>query len=262
MTTKKSAKLSEEARVLVQVLARVDALHWPGQEPFSMPREQVRFERRRQYAETGLDLVGGGTVQERQRFGRMLLALQAAGLLDIIESKRRQGVRLSAYGDSLARRMVDTYTVAESWDLLEYLVQWQADFGEGTFPDHLAAEISTWDGSDEDGAALAEMRQELVPLLPVGYVWTHGDARYPRCYWLHVTPAGRAAFDRGPPPDAPPKVEFSQAASDLYDREWNRYARQLDVAKPEKPQDLCPPASCGLGWGSYEACLRIQEARR
>lgn len=262
MATEKKAAVPETTKILIRVAARVDAIFWPGREKFSMPREQVRFERRRDYAAIGLDLIGGGTVGERQKFGRKLQTLQAAGLLEIIEAKRRQGVRLTGRGDAIIRRMCGLYTVAESWGLLEYLVQWQSDFGEGTFPEHLAAEISQWEATDEEQTALEEMREELIPLLPLGYVWTHGDGRYPRCYWLHVTPAGREALHRGPPDDAPPEVEFSQAAFDLYAREWTRYSKQLDTAKPERPQDLYPPASCGIGWGSYAACLRIQESRR
>ena len=258
--TKKNSPLSDESKTLIRIAAHVDALFWPGREEFQMPREQVRFERRREYLDSGIAVVGSGTVADRQAFGRMLQTLAAAGLLEIFGGTRREGCRLTEDGDAAVRAMINTHTASDGWGLLEVLAGWQNDFGEAGFPEHLPI-AEEWEATEYQQNELLAMRQLLLPLLARGYVVARGDGRYPRCYWLKVTPSGLAALDGDPPAGAPPLIEFSQEAADLHDSEFAAYTAELDRADPERPTDLCPPVSCGIGWGSLAAIRKWSLAR-
>ncbi len=256
-------KLTETRRTMIDVLAKTDRIFWPDRAPFAMAREQVAMERRREFFASGIDFTTGGQVAARLAGGRLLGELEAAGLLLIFRpTGRREGVRLTALGDAVTRRLCCMPTVAECWDLLQYLAEWQ-EFCGRAFPEHLAAGVEKYDGSDEQAEEIALMRQRLVPLLAAGYVETAGDGNPAgRCFWLKLTPAGLAALDGAPPADAPEGIEFSQEAAALYERLWDAAGRDLARAKPDNPQNLCPPVACSQGWGSLAACLRLWGAAR
>ena len=248
--------LSAERRMLVELLARADALFWPGREKFDMSQAQVRSERRAAYRETGLAMIGGGDAASRQAFGRLLGDLEQSGLVTISRGKRREGVKLSPAGDAITRRLCGVATVLDAWPLLAVAVETSAAWGAGGWPEHIGVGIEEFSGSAQENESLQNMRQMLVPLLPVAYVSCSGDGDYPRKYWMSATEAGRAALQAGPPDDTPPGVVFDQETADLYDVEWDRYAAELDSAVPERPQDLVLPIPCGVGWGSLASILK------
>ena len=248
--------LTEERRVLLEILARTDAIFWPGREKFDMAKEQVRHERRAAYRETGLAVTGGGDAAARQQFGRLLGELERAGLVTITRSKRREGVKLSAAGDAITRRLCGVATVLDAWPLLAVAVETSAAWGAGGWPEHIGVGIEEFTGSAEENESLQNMRQFLIPLLPLDYVSCSGDGDYPRKFWMSATEAGRAALQAGPPDDAPPGVEYDEEAAEFYNREWDRYTAELDAAEPERPQDLVLPVPCGVGWGSLASILK------
>lgn len=250
--------LPSETQTLIQILAQTDALFWPSRDRFVMRQAQVRQERRQAYAESGLVVHGGGTAADRQAFGRTLDALQSAGLLTIHRTAgRREGVRLSPLGDTVTRRLCGVATLSDAWWLLGLLAE-TTDAWNGSFPEHLAIGVEEFTGSPEENEQLQNMRQLLVPLLPVRYVSCTGDGDYPRRYWMSVTDEGRAALAGGVPDRPPASVEYSEEAAEAYDAEWQRYAAELAQAEPERPGDLCLPIPCGIGWGSLKALLEAK----
>jgi len=248
--------LTPERKTLIEILAKTDALFWPSREPFRMAREQVRFERRREYLETGLAIVGGGSASDRQAFGRMLDSLQAAGLVEITRGKRREGVRLSAQGDAITRRLCGVATVLDAWPLLAVVVETSDAWGAGGWPEHLAVGVEEFTGSHEENELLQGMRQFLIPLLPIDYASCAGDGDRVRRYWMGATEAGRTALSAGPPDDTPEGIEYDEVSADYYNAEWDRYAAELESAEPTNPSDLVLPVPCGVGWGSLAAILK------
>lgn len=248
--------LTTERTALIEILAKTDALFWPGRERFVMRQQQVRHERRIAYRETGLAITGGGSAADRQAFGRTLDALQEAGLVEITRGKRREGVRLSTVGDAVTRRLCGVATVLDARPLLGVAVETSDAWGAGGWPEHIGVGIEEFIGSQAENDSLQNMRQFLIPLLPVDYVSCSGDGDFPRRYWMTATEAGRAALAAGPPDDTPEGIEYDDEAADLYNSEWDRYAAELDSAEPERPQDLVLPGPCGVGWGSLAAILK------
>lgn len=257
---RKHAALSESTRLLVDVLAGVDALWWPDRRKWELRRDEVVWERRRAYREHGIDLPGGGNQADRQHFGRLLGELERAGLLVVSRSRgRRVGVKLTAAGDAITRVMVAEKTVAQNWHVLQHAQAVQArvrpQLGErASWPEHFLAEAWEWQGTDEQNAAMKAQILDLVPFLPLEWITFSGDTYTPRKHWCTVTDAGLAALQAGPPPDAPQEIEFDQAAGDYYDDRWAAYGRELDAAAPEFPNNIVIPLPFGVGCGSL-ACL-------
>ena len=241
--------LTEERRVLLEILARTDAIFWPGQQRFEMSQAQVRSERRRAYVEAGVVVSGCGDAAARQAFGRLLGDLEQSGLLTIARGRRREGVKLTPLGDNVTRRMAGTYTLAEGWALLELAGDLDRQAFGRPLPEHFFIGVETWQGTKEQNEALGMMRQNLVPFLPVGYISCSGDGDCPRRHWMSLTPAGRDALDAGRPDDAPESITFDEASSDEYDCAWSLATAELDAATPERPSDLVLPLPTGIGWG-------------
>lgn len=241
--------LTHERKTLIAILAKVDAIFWPSRDRFNQRRAQVRHERQTAYRETGLTITGGGSAADRQAFGRLLDSLQQAGLVAIIRGKKREGVKLTALGDNVTRRICACWTITEAWDLLELAGDLdRRAYGRG-LPDHFFIGLEKWTGTPEENTALGEMRQKLVPFLPVGYLRCSGDGWNPRMYWMSLTDTGRAALDAGPPEDGPNGIEYDKEAGDEEGIQWNLAIAELDAAEPERPSDLVIPMCCGVGWG-------------
>jgi hypothetical protein len=241
--------LTPERTTLIEIMAKVDALFWPSRDRFNQRRAQVRHERQVAYRETGLTITGGGSAAERQAFGRLLDSLQVAGLVTIIRGKRREGVKLTALGDNVTRKICACYTIAEAWGLLELAGELDRRAFGRSLPDHFFIGLDAWQGTPEENAAMGMMRQKLVPFLPVDYISCSGDGAPIRMYWMGLTDTGRAALDAGPPDDAPEGIEYDKEAGDEEDVQWHRAIAELDAAEPANPSDLVIPVCCGIGWG-------------
>lgn len=245
--------LSDEKRLLIQILARVDALFWPDRERFTLARDQVREERRAAYRESGLPFVAGGSAADRQSTGRLLETLENGGLLTIHRRSQRVGVKLTPLGDAITRRLCGEVTLTEAWGHLATMVEIDRTYGPGLWPEHLAIGVHEFTGSKAENDALKDFRQTIVPLLPLGYLTYKGDMAYPRRYWMSVTDAGRGAFSAGPPAAAPDEIRYDSESADFYDHEWDRATAELDAAEPDEPSNLVIPVPCGIGWGSLAA---------
>ena len=260
---RKHAALSESTRLLVDVLARTDALWWPDRRKWELRRDELLWERRRAYREHGIDLPGGGSQGERQAFGRLLGDLEKAGLLVVSRSRgRRVGCSLTAAGDSVARRMAACFTVANSWPAFQRCCIWQAFadeyLGGGGWPEHLLV-AEEWTGDSDQNEQLQQIRQELVPYFANGWVVASGDGDAIRKYWLSVSPDAPPGLPietaSCPVPDAPPEIDTDRAATDFYDECWDAYGRELDAAAPEFPNNIVIPIPSGARWGSLAALI-------
>lgn len=252
MATQKFS-LTAERRLLVDVLARSDAIFSLDRAKYDLRREQARIERQRAYIAGGIDFTAGGSVADRQASGRLLGDLESGRLLSIHRGAgRREGVRLTPLGDTVTRRLCGLRTVADVWPLLQLAGEYQAMAAGAAWPESLlvADEFSgTPDQIDRwTGVVLA-----LRPLLTAGLIVAFGDRSVPvRRYWLRLTASGRAALDAGPPGESL-DVEFCEAAAREYDRLLDRAEARLRDARPADPSDIPIPHPCGIGWGSLRA---------
>jgi hypothetical protein len=258
MPSKRKHELSEERRILIRLLAHVDCLFWPTRDKHSLRADQVRNERRRAYAQAGLDFAGGGGEAARQTLVRRLKELADAGLIEITRAAgRREGIRFTLLGDAITRTLCAVHTVASAWPLLVKIGDVDRAF-DGAWPEHLAIGVDEWTGTKEQNEALQMMRQTLVPLLPIGYVSCAGDTASPRRYWMRLEAAGRRALEAGADDvQVPEGIQSDEQCAELYDREWAAYAAKLQSARPDNPNDLQIPIPSGVGWGSLAALINM-----
>ncbi len=250
-TKPKTELTPESTKLLIEVLARTIVLFWPSREPFDQRRAQVRHQRQRVYIQGGgIDISGGGSAADRQKFGRLLGDLESRGLVTIGRSTgRRQGVRLTTLGDTVARRRAGWRTQAEVWHILERAGDLDRRSVRRSLPEHLFAGIQEWN-SEEDSHKLTDFWLDAVSFLTAGYLTAFPDTDSPPKYWIGLTEAGRVAIAAGKPSDAPPEIEFDQEAGDLCDALEKQATAELETAKPNnEPGEIIIRIPCGIGWG-------------
>lgn len=233
---------SEQAEILVRVLAQVDVLFTPyrhGQHG-DCHRACAVWERRAEYRRQGVPAIGRGSDTERKRYSRLLTGLQDAGLLTLSGNTRGFRAQLTERGEVLARALVASYDAWQSWPLLRLVDLVTDTYGK-------ASEfyiLGKWPPA-ATGKDAARLEIAMAPLLSRGWIDANSDIKGHVGYSL--TSAGRAAMN-GPHPETPgddvPGLE--ERLSDIYDEEYRTGMSERLSWPPSHPNSLVLPLSCGL----------------
>ncbi|MAT71181.1 MAG: hypothetical protein CMJ58_16845 [Planctomycetaceae bacterium] len=230
-----------EKQLVVRVLAETDVLWTPLRfNDVGAEAAAAIVERRSQFRERGLLLAIGGAQADRQQARRVILKLEADGLLCLRGRGKKRSVCLTRRGDDFARSFCPTLRIDESWHLLERVGRLHAEFGTAK---HLLEQdilgIRDWD----DATPLLELEDLALPLLCAGLLDACGDTEGRVGY--RVTNAGRKALLRMKP--APP-IELPKPDANARKKFNELYVRGLDERRrwrSTRPSHVVIPASAG-----------------
>ena len=245
-TTATNSLEPSEAKLLVNVLARRDALFWPWR--FQIHSKISHPEIRRRQAEYLAGTVGVAVKadgrdnwksahQQRQN-------LITAGLISATHSSGQvQSVFLTAQGEATARAMVGDrlHSFHESGVVVLARLR---DLSAAT-PVRAVRESVLW-GRELIGCPNSwdDCTEMILPLLTSGIVKADSDTQGRACY----TPV--AGIEE--PPEITVSVAADDALDELYLSSFHNERQTLENVEPRDPHEICIPLpASGWGWGCY-----------
>ena len=230
-----------EAKSLVQILARIDALFWPWrfQIHSRTPFTEIR-QRQREYLSgiTGVTIKADGAHQWKEA-AELRQRLIASGLIHAVHSGGQvQSVFLTPKGESIARALVGSrlrtfHQVRELRALLRIR-------SEKT-PVRAVRESMLFgiDGVG-DPTEWNDWTEMILPLLTCGIVAANSDTQGRACY----TPID----DIPEPPEIVVSVAADPDADELYLSTFNNERAVLETLEPRDPHEVFVPLPA-TGWG-------------
>lgn len=272
--------MTEHDRILLAVLAEIDAVWIPDRQPMKCKRHTAIFERRKVYHATGVVLVNlagaGADAAERQRASRALRELAADGLVTCHKPKwaRALSVKLTPAGDDRARALAGLPVF--DYDLLVRLrglndsplaidVQGPVYSTVGVRNELLAWHSENALAGSQAGEAIAGLQLEMLPLIVRGYVASGSQIN--GSIWYALTPAGQVAAQE-------PEIEIdwtalpepTRQAEELYWTTFEAAFARLEVSPPRQPAEIgelpLPGAPLEPRPGASEAWAKFWEGMK
>ena len=250
-----SSELSLNDSILVTILAATDAVFLPDRDPLLRPRHAVIYERRRDFAHSGVPwtsemVLPGMDDAGRKRVQRALEELALDGQVVTFQPKgaKTLGVRLSDVGEERARALAGLPATGAALALLGQLSDLERTDAAGAFQGHVwlpetALAGVRW-GDNERRHALVELEEKLLPGLVRG--WIESNCTVHGHCWYRLTDAGRKRIGKTAAASTCPPAKSEEARRDYYQRVRMEF-QALAAAKPEcereigdVPMPVCP----------------------
>ena len=199
----------------------------------------VLYLARRDYHSHGVPLVTSGAAANRKSAERSLRNLEADGLISI--AARREGVRLTEYGDSFARRLCGAPSLADSAAAVDRarLLGSMPDFGplagrivcpEVRLTTPPEPEVYSLAAADL-WHAVSDLEELFFPALVHGWCEAWSDMRGHVFYVPLDAAAEFKQFDLG-------DLQPEEAAIDVYYGELAEYRAHLRMSEPSMPGEV------------------------
>lgn len=231
-----------EAKSLVQILARIDALFWPWrfQIHSKTPFTEIR-QRQREYlsGQTGVTIKADGAHQWKEA-AELRQRLIASGMINAVHSGGQvQSVFLTPKGEAIARGLVGSrlWTFQRARLLLALLQIRSKETPVRAVRESMLFGIDGV-GDPTDWNDSTEM---ILPLLTCGIVTANSDTQGRACY----TPVD----DVPEPPEIVVSVAADPDADELYISTFNNERAVLETLEPRDPHEVyIPLPATGWGW--------------
>lgn len=141
--------LSDEKKILAELLGTADAVFIPMRGKFRQRPVQVRQERRAAWRSAGLPLRShGADAGGRKDFENAARQLESAGLLIVERGQagRRSVAKFSELGESVARTLAATGDVAMEWELFTNFAEMSKAVDGRPIAEHVVVGIRRWKG--------------------------------------------------------------------------------------------------------------------
>jgi hypothetical protein len=241
----------KNAKMLIDILARIDALYWPFRGDLDARR--AVYELRQDYRELGLSWRIGGDAAARQAKLRELDAMAGAGRISVVRAPGHKSafVKLTDAVDTELRRLACLADYQASLHLLGCLKE---EIAAGRCFSHCG---QTWVrethlagiayGEPDTGRILGAYAEYMLPLLVRGLAESNADIQ--GRVWYTLTPAGEAIAPSWQEAESLPLRGYDPAARKRYLTATRRERGRLADCTPRNPQDIEPiplPVSTGL----------------
>ncbi len=265
--------MSGQDKVLVKVLAAVDATFAPNRQWAPHQRMTNIYEARRDYPSAGVALRGGGKGAEQKRTERALDDLVQRGFVERIKNAvRTTGVRLTDAGEARARALCGLPDLACGVATVREVVAYSNAPGHPGLPApgepwqtgiNWSGAWETWlagvDWSEtQDRAARRELVfQEECALPALLRGWLQAGSTLKRHVIYAATEAGRAVAVDPPPIEdvqAPGGVDWSEELRKRYYRAFKQASARFDTLTPQQAREIGMIAVplCWAGYGTLE----------
>ena len=235
-----------EAKLLVNVLARRDALFWPWrfQIHSKISHPEIRRRQREYLAGTvGVAVRADGKADWKNAHD-IRQRLIASGLITAVHSSGQvTGVFLTAQGEATARAMVGDrlHSFHESGVIVLARLR---DLSAAT-PVRAVRESVLW-GRELIGCPNSwdDFTEMILPCITAGLVTADSDTQGRACY----TPVDGIEE----PPEITVDVKADDALDELYLSSFHNERTVLENVEPRDPHEICIPLpASGWGWGCY-----------
>ena len=235
-----------ESSLLVNVLARRDALFWPWrfQIHSKISHPEIRRRQREYLAGAAGVAVRADGKADWKNAHDIRQRLIASGLITAVHSSGQvTGVFLTAQGEATARALVGDrlHSFHESGVIVLARLR---DLSAAT-PVRAVRESVLW-GRELLGCPNSwdDFTEMILPLLTSGIVKADSDTQGRACY----TPV--AGIEE--PPEITVSVAADDALDELYLSSFHNERQTLENVEPRDPHEICIPLpASGWGWGCY-----------
>lgn len=257
--------MNEREEVLIRILAATDALWAPLRQPdWKRPGPTNYYEARKHFAERGIPWDSGEKGEANRKAARRLLeSLAEDGLVAIQGGERRLAVKLTDFGDIIARAVCSLPNVecghsstTETIRLARTVNQPGTVDGAKLTSELWLSGLDNYRGDDATTRELVLTTNMALPAIVRGWLQAESDCEG-RVYYF-ATDAGQEIAKK-PEPKLPSNLPHASRqdgnpAFDLYDAEWLECRQRIRTATPRM--------TCEIGFLPLPASINFRQQRK